>query len=32
MVRVSVSVAVSTMLMVFSGIEPATAHRPSGVT
>ncbi|MEZ5419090.1 MAG: hypothetical protein R2708_17380 [Vicinamibacterales bacterium] len=31
-VQASVSVAVSTMLIVFSGIRPATAHRPSGVT
>ena len=31
-VRASVSVAVSTMLIVRSGIDPATAQRLSGVT
>jgi hypothetical protein len=32
MVRARVSVDVSTMLIVRSGIDPATAHLPSGVT
>ncbi len=32
MVRTILSVAVSTMLMVLFGIEPATANLPSGVT